>query len=428
MSDLHKISRKQLSQMSTRQVAGVAMRAYAKLFSYMKPYRGRFAAGAVFGVAAGLFNAIMIIGFQVIFSVVLPGEAESHKPHIPYFGEVDPVGWVDQWFPDKVDGSEPNVSMMIATGLPVMLGVPKEVPQELPIIIFFAALIPALIFVRGMLTYFSNYCLMWVGNRVLYDLRNDAFSSLLRQSLGFYTNSKVGDLIQVVFNQARVAQQNVVTLAQDLVQRPVAILAIFLTLLMYDPFFTIASLVIFPLCIGPVMAVGRKVRKAGAKEEEEAGMLMVTMHETFAGIRVVKSHAREDYEMSKFKRAALRMQELIMRWTKALEIIGPIVETVASLGLAAGLVYASSRGMNAKDFLIIAMALTQIYPHAKALSRIQLLMQKTVVATSSLFEVMEMEPDIIDAPDATPLKKAKGAISFRDVTFTYRPKPKKTTP
>lgn len=427
MSDSHKISRKQLSQMSTREVIRVATKAYGKLFSYMKPYRGRFVAGAFFGIIAGLFNAVMIIGFQIIFSVVLPGEA-MEKPHIPFVGQVDPAKWVSHWFPDKVDGSQPNIEMLAATGLPIMVGVPEEQPQEIPLIVFFAALIPLLIFVRGMLTYFSNYCLMWVGNRVLYDLRNEVFASLLRQSLSFYTHSKVGDLIQVVFNQARVAQQNVVTLSQDLVQRPAAILAIFAALLYYDWFFTVASLIVFPLCIGPVMAVGRKVRKAGAKEEEEAGMLMVTMHETFAGIRVVKSHAREDYEMSKFKRAATRMQELIVRWTKALEIVGPIVETTASLGLAAGLVYASQRGMGAKEFLVIAMALTQIYPHAKALSRIQLLMQKTVVATSSLFEIMEMEPDIKDAPDAKKLKNAKGALSFQDVSFTYRPKEKKASP
>jgi subfamily B ATP-binding cassette protein MsbA len=455
MSQLKKISRKQLSEMSGREVMRVAIIAYRKLFGYMKPYKGRFAMGAVFGVLAGLFNAVMIVGFQLIFTVVLPGAA-TQKITVPFVGEVDPTDWVkDLPFmnkdaastapaapkPEAPTGQPPAAT---ATGAAPTASTPGDTPSTttgkvttpdnkaepvrkvtLPVVIFFASLIPVLLFTRGMLTYFSNYCLLWVGNQVLYDLRNDTFASLLRQSIGYYSRAKTGELIQIVFNQARVAQQNVVTLAQDLIQRPVAILAIFVTLMIYEPFFTISSLVVFPLCIGPVMAVGRKVRKAGAKEEEEAGRIMVTMHETFAGIRLVKSHAREKYEMSRFDRAAKKMQELIMRWSKALEIVGPIVEAVAALGIAAGLVYAWKKGIDAHMFLIICLGLTQIYPHAKALSRIQLLMQKTVVATSSLFEIMEMKPDIEDAPNAETLSRVRGEFKLNNVAFTYKKEDKK---
>lgn len=443
MTKIKKISRKQLSEMSGAEIFRVARVAYGKLFGYMKPYRGRFAMGAIFGVLAGLFNAVMIVGFQLIFTVVLPGAA-TEKVTVPFLGEVNPGEWVKglpfiqeasaeekaskiqhQWQPTTSDVGW-NLSTTVHDGWEKWLpGATDETSVTLPVVIFFAALIPLLLFTRGMLTYFSNYCLLWVGNQVLYDLRNDTFASLLRQSVGFYSRSKTGELIQIVFNQARVAQQNVVTLAQDLIQRPVAILSIFVTLMFYEPFFTICSLVVFPLCIGPVMAVGRKVRKAGAKEEEEAGRLMVTMHETFAGIRLVKSHAREKYEMSRFDRAAKKMQELIMRWGKAMEIIGPIVEAVAALGIAAGLVYAWQKDIDAHKFLIICMALTQIYPHAKALSRIQLLMQKTIVATSSLFEIMEMKPDIEDKPEAVKLPHARGEIRFNGVSYTYKKEDKK---
>ncbi|WP_206026414.1 ABC transporter ATP-binding protein [Roseimicrobium sp. ORNL1] len=447
----------------------IAFIAYGKLFGYMKPYKGRFATGAVFGVLSGLFNAVMIVGFQIIFTVALPGSA-SHTQKIPFLGEVDPTEWVVKHLPflhsmdqkakekaaakegatspaPSASGTAPPVtstpaaeSQTPATNATATTpavaeshGAAKhgaahpELPRKvtLPVVIFFAALIPLLLFTRGMLTYFSNYCLLWVGNQVLYDLRNDTFASLLRQSIGFYSRAKTGELIQIVFNQARIAQQNVVTLAQDIIQRPVAIISIFVTLLIYEPFFTISSLIVFPLCIGPVMAVGRKVRKAGAKEEEEAGRIMVTMHETFAGIRLVKSHAREKYEMGRFDHAAKKMQELIMRWSKALEIIGPIVEAVAALGIAAGLVYAWQRGIEAQTFLIICMALTQIYPHAKALSRIQLLMQKTVVATTSLFEIMEMKPDIEDVPDAEKLPRVRGELKLNNVSFTYKKADKK---
>jgi ABC-type multidrug transport system fused ATPase/permease subunit len=76
-------------------------------------------------------------------------------------------------------------------------------------------------------------------------------------------------------------------------------------------------------------------------------------------------------------------------------------------------------------FLIICLGLTQIYPHAKALSRIQLLMQKTVVATTSLFEIMEMKPDIEDVPNAEILPRVRGELKLNNVSFTYKKADKK---
>lgn len=296
-----------------------------------------------------------------------------------------------------------------------------EPGQKLPLrdVVLLCSLVPILIFIRGILGYIAKYYMLWVGNRVLYHLRNDVFRSVLNQSLGYFNKAKVGDLIQTVFNQTRVAQTNAVQLSQLIIEKPVAIISTLAYLVSQDWMFTLCSVVIFPLCIGPIMYVSKRVRKSGAKEEEEAGAIMVTMHESFAGIRVVKSHAREDYEVYRFDRANKSMLDSIMRWSKALELIGPLVETVASLGIAIGLVYAYVYGMGPGTFITIVTALMSIYPHAKELSRVQLVIQKCIVATSAVFTVMDQKPDVEDAPDATKIKRATGRIDFQDITFHY---------
>ncbi len=60
---------------------------------------------------------------------------------------------------------------------------------------------------------------------------------------------------------------------------------------MMDPLYTFGALFVFPLCIVPVALISRKVRKAGGREEKESEGLMVTLHESFSGIRLVKAHA-----------------------------------------------------------------------------------------------------------------------------------------
>jgi len=92
------------------------------------------------------------------------------------------------------------------------------------------------------------------------------------------------------------------------------------------------------------------------------------MQESFSGIRVVKANAREDFERERFNAAGRRMMHMIARWQKASEIVGPLVETVASIGMAIGLIYAYIAGKTVHDFLVLNMGLMSIYPHVKGLA------------------------------------------------------------
>lgn len=410
MSKISKVSRKDLANLSTAETMSLAREVYGKLFAYMKPYRIRFFMGIFFGILAGLSNAVMIFGFKIIFSIVLPAGksgAEAVQPiKVPFVKEkVDVMGWITHTF-----------------------NLPTETLQgdSVSAVIVACCLVPLLFLLRGGLTYIGNYYMMWVGNRVLLDLRNDAYRSLMSQSVGYFSRQKVGNLVQTVFNQARVAQQNLVTLSQDIVQRPVAILALLLYLISDNPEFTLYSLIVFPLCIGPVILVGRKVRKSGTQEELEAGQMLVQMTEAFNGIRVVKSYAREDYECKRFSNSNKKMNKVVMRYGKALEIVGTLVEVVASFGVAVGLFYAYKTGITSNDFMVLVAGLTQIYPHAKALSRIQLLIQKTIVATSTVFATMEEKPEVKDSEDAVKLGRTPGRLRLENVTFTYKREDKKS--
>jgi subfamily B ATP-binding cassette protein MsbA len=168
-----------------------------------------------------------------------------------------------------------------------------------------------------------------------------------------------------------------------------------------------------------VVVVGKKVRKAGAQEEEEAGNINVTMHEAFAGIRLVKSNSREDYEIARFKGANTKMLRFTMKWTQALEAVSQMVEVVASLGIAAALLYVWYYQMNTSKFISLNLALAMMYPSAKALSRVPLLMQKCLASTTKIFEAMDRPVSVQDKPDAIQLPKKAGRIIFQDINFHY---------
>ncbi len=368
---------------------------YRRMLPYLKPLKGRFILGIVLGVAAAGFNAVLLMSFQVIFSLVLRGQSTTL-------------------------GKTIDLPFGIHFNLADSLGLAADTPVGLTGVIIACAFIPVLLFTNGFLEYLNKYCLAWVGNRMLYAIRNDVFRSILRQSPGFFATSRAGELMQTVFNQSRVAQTNAVQLVQLVTNRPLTIIVILATLFSQYPFFTGMSLFVFPLCIWPIIALGRRVKKSGKNEELETGAMMTSMHESFTGIRLVKAYAREDYEVARFERANAAMSHNSIRWQRAMEMVGPIVESVASLGIAAGLIYWWYKDWEADKFITVIFTLTRIYPPAKELSKVSLLLQKTTYAVNNVVGLLDRKPDIQDPPKAPKLPRIEGSIHFDNVSFSYR--------
>ena len=380
-----KISRKDIAKMSLRDFLRASREPYMRLASYLKPYRGRFLLGMLCGALFGVANGGLVFLIRKVVPLIFPDDG-SHTLKFPDWMHLAPI--------------TPGHATLTQ-------------------VILVSATIPALMAVRGVFSYFNAYCMLWVSQHVLDDIRQSLFRHLLSQSLEFFNRAKSGELVQTVFNQTRVAQQALTQIAGDLVKQPIAIISGLVALFATDARFTLFAFTVFPLCLIPVLVIGKKVRSAGAKEEEEAGQLMVVMQEAFAGVRVVKTHAREEYESERFNKANLEMLKFAMRWRKAQELVTPAVETVASLGIIAALIYAYRFHLDYGRFTALNAGLVLLYDPAKTLGRVNILMQKCLAATTKVFVLIDRPPAINDAPNAKPLDVSQGEIRFQDITFTY---------
>jgi len=382
-----KISRKDAAKMSSVQLLRTGIGPYRRLLGYLRPYRGRFLLGMLFGALFGAANGAFILLIRFVVPVIFPD------------GKVTAVK-MPAWLPFPLPGIHPH-----SAGLWEVVAI--------------CSTIPLLMAVRGLFSYLNAYCLLWVSQRVLDDIRQSLFRHLLGQSLEFFNRAKSGELVQTVFNQTRVAQAALTQMAGDIVKQPISILSALAALLVIDARFTIFAFIVFPLCLLPVLIIGKKVRSAGAREEDEAGQLMVVMQEAFAGIRVVKTHAREDYEAGRFNEANLKMLRFAMRWKKAQEIVTPLVETVSSLGIVGALIYAWYYQLGIGKFFALQAGLILLYDPAKALGKMNILMQKCLAATTRVFELLDRPPAIQDAPGAVVLSAVRGDVTLDGVTFAY---------
>jgi ATP-binding cassette, subfamily B, bacterial MsbA len=183
--------------------------------------------------------------------------------------------------------------------------------------------------------------------------------------------------------------------------------------------FTLVTLILFPTCLLPLRVYGRRARKAVQNEQEGMAEMVVTMQETFAGIRVIKSFAREAHQEKEFKRSNQTQFSQMMRIIRSLEAVGPLVETIAAIGVGLALLYVYTANLSVGRFFGLISGIFILYDPIKTLSRIHLVMQRSIAATTSIFSLLDSQPTVRDEPNAVVLSSSQGRLDFEDVTFRY---------
>src|SRR6184192_2039038 len=286
-------------------------------------------------------------------------------------------------------------------------------------IILICLAIPAIMTVRSLCSYGSTYCMQWVSNRVVSDIRVQLFSKMVRHSMDFFNKMRSGFLMSRITNDTRVMQMALTSVSSDVFKQPITIIGAITVLLLMDWKFTVVTLILFPLCLLPLRIYGRRTRKAVQNEQEDMGQMVVTMQETFAGIRVVKSFAREAHQEKEFKRSNQMQFSQMMRIIRSLEAVGPLVKTIAAVGVGLALLYVYAVNLSAGRFFGLISGIFILYEPIKTLSRIHIVMQRSVSATREVFRILDLEPAVKDAPDAIELHSSKGRLDFENVTFRY---------
>jgi subfamily B ATP-binding cassette protein MsbA len=357
---------------------------YLRLLSYMKPYRKRFFLGIGCGVLAGILSGLIPLVIKQAAEPLLGAEMKM-----------------------------PNTKQML-----LGTGISNDGPG-IESVVWIALLIPLVMVARGIFSYLNVYSLAWVSLRVLRDIRTQLFAHLMSQSLDFFNREKTGKLMSRVMSDTRVTQNALTSVSGDIIKDPIAVLTGVVVLVMIDWQFSLTTLVLFPICIIPVVVFGRKVRQAGKAEERESAQMSIILQETFAGVRVIKSFAREAYQTEQFARSSDTQCRNSLRVRRSSDIVQPLIESVAALGVVLAMGYVYYYGISFAKFAALCAGIFLLYNPVKNLSRIPMLMQKCMVSAVNIFDLMEIKPTIVDRPGARVLERCQGRLDLEGVSFDY---------
>lgn len=351
-----------------------------ELVAYLAPYKKRIVLGLLAGIGFAAVNSSMLLLIRKIGDTAFQGK----------FSQTD-----------------------------IMKGAAIGQGPKIDAFLWMALLIPGVMILRSLLSYANVYCLTWVSLRALRDMRRRVFGHLMGQSLDFFNKSQSGRLLSRVLNDTMVAQQSLVTIVGDLVKQPLTALGAILALLYIDWKFTLFSLVLFPACLVPVIVYGRRVRKASRSMQNEAGVMAVILQESFAGIRVIKSFARETFQLRLFDKSSEEQFRSSMNASKSGAIVQPMIETVAAFGVSLALFYVYFAHLSVGSFIALLGGMFLLYDPIKNISKMHVIIQNCLGAATSILDLLATHPTIHDLPGARHLGTARGHLSFEGVNFSY---------
>ncbi len=369
-------------RVSFRETIRVAWKPYKRLYTYVRPYKWRFIFGLALGFLFGAVNGCFPLVLQKVTSTIFHGAIPKAT--------------------DLTHRSE----LLNAGG-------------SVKSIVFICLLIPAVMTVRSLMSYGNAYYMNWVSNRVVTDIRNQLFAKIVGQSMDFFNRMRAGVLMSRIINDTIGMQAALSQVSSDAFKQPISIVLGVAVLLYMDWKFTLAALVLFPSCIVPIQVFGRRARKAVQSQQENVGQMVVTMQETFAGIRVVKSFARETHQVKTFSRSTMLQFRNTMRIIRSTELTGPLVEILAAIGVGWALLYVYAANLSAGRFFALIGGIFILYDPVKTLSKIHVVMQRSVAATVGIFGILDTPSVVQDSPEAESLDSCDGRIDFQNVTFRY---------
>jgi len=286
-----------------------------------------------------------------------------------------------------------------------------------------AAIVMAVFLLKGMATYGQNVLVSFVGQRILADLQKRMFAHLLRADLAYFHDQSSGGLISRFINDVEKMRGTVASVFTAIGRDSLTIIFLVAVMFYQDWLLAVASFFAFPTAILPLVNIGKRMRKVSANTQRELGQFTTLLNEVFQGARHVKAYGMEAYERKRADTVIEQIFSLVFRAARTKAAAYPIMETLGGTAIVVVICYGGWQVIEGTrstgTFFSFVTALLLAYDPVKKLVNLNAQLQEGLAAADRVFEILDVEPAILDSPDAKSMEVAKGDIDFADVTFGY---------
>lgn len=276
----------------------------------------------------------------------------------------------------------------------------------------------------GLFSYLSSTTLAKVGQRAIFDLRNELYRHLQSMDMAFFDRNRTGDLMSRVTSDVGMLQQLVSSGMMQIATDLFTFTAVAIYMFYVDWQLTLIIMATFPIMLYTTRKFGKRIRTSFKTVQQSVAEVSNHLQDTLSGIRVIKSFANEDYESERFSARSETNMHANLRAVRLRAIFEPIIDILNNLGMVAVLVFGAWKTMNG-DFtvgtIVAFLAYVRLLQNPiRHFSRILNTIQQSAAAYERIVEVLETKPDVTEKANAVQLPPIQGHVVFDDVSFSYR--------
>jgi ATP-binding cassette, subfamily B, bacterial MsbA len=366
-----------------------------RLLLYVRPYALYSLASVMLMAIVGAMAAFRILLVKPIFDNVLRPDAVSHDVlvfRLPYVGRV----------------------------LNLHFLVPSHLHNAWNVVAY-ALVVSALL--KSVCDYAGTYLVNYAGFGMITDLRNDLYNAVLRRSVAFFQKHTTGTLLSTLINDIERVQFAMSSVLGDFLQQLFTLLFTAAVVVMVGGKMAWALLLFVPVVISSARRIGRRVRRTTRKGQDKLAEIQNILHETITGNRIVKAFGMELWEMTRFRKAALRLFRANLKSVSAQAISSPLMDALGSVGIALLLLFGRQRilhgDMTAGSFITFLIAVFTLYDPVRKFALFYNSFQQALGASEDIFKFMDAQDDVQEKKRAYVLKGFSEGIRFEDVGFAY---------
>lgn len=281
----------------------------------------------------------------------------------------------------------------------------------------------AMLFIEMFCNYFIAYYGHIMGAKIEYHMRNQIFSHYQKLSFSFFDDQKVGHLMSRVTNDLFDISELLHHGPEELTISAIKLIGSLVVLLVINWRLALIAFLPVPFIIWFGITYNKKMKSAFVQNRQRIGEINATMEDSLSGIRVVKSFANEDMEINKFRKGNARFVESKVksyRYMASYHTVLNALTTFITIAVAcSGAALSIFNYVDMADLLIFLIYIGNFTEPIKRLVFVTETFQNGLSGYERFWEIMSVEPDIADSPNAKPLEAASGKIDFDDVSFSY---------
>ncbi len=293
-----------------------------------------------------------------------------------------------------------------------------------PALLAMAGAIAVIALLAGSLSYLQLFNTAKIGHRITYRLRNALFTHLQRLSLAYHQQTRSGELLTKVASDTNLLRDMFAEWALTFATHLLTMIAMLTVMFVLNWRLALVVATTIPPLLLVIYLLNRRVKANAREQRRHEGRMASRLNEVLSSMALVQAFGRQEYEEGRFQAEIEANYSAGIRSAQNAGAISKSIAVITAVGMAitvlVGAQQVLARQLTPGELLIFLAYVTSLYKPVRDLGRLAAKFSRASVSAQRVAEILAIEPELEDSPDAIVLGRPLGEIVFEDVSFAYR--------